>query len=26
VKGARKDYYNGPNGTKVSAVVMAKTL
>jgi ribosomal-protein-alanine N-acetyltransferase len=26
VKGARKDYYNGPKGTKVSAVVMAKTL
>jgi ribosomal-protein-alanine N-acetyltransferase len=26
VKGARKDYYNGPKGTKISAVVMAKTL
>lgn len=26
VKGARKDYYNGPKGTKVSAVVMAKNL
>lgn len=26
VKGARKDYYNGPNGTKVSAVVMSKSL
>jgi ribosomal-protein-alanine N-acetyltransferase len=26
VKGARKDYYNGPKGTKVSAVVMAKIL
>lgn len=26
VKGARKNYYNGPKGTKVSAVVMAKTL
>jgi ribosomal-protein-alanine N-acetyltransferase len=26
VKGARKDYYNGPKGTKVSAVVMAKML
>ena len=26
VRGARKDYYNGPKGTKVSAVVMGKSL
>ena len=26
VKGARKDYYTGATGAKVSAVVMAKTL
>jgi len=25
-RGARKDYYNGPKGTKVSAIIMAKSL
>ena len=26
VRGARKDYYNGPKGTKVSAIVMGKSF
>jgi len=26
IKGARKDYYNGPKGQKISATVMAKSI